>query len=263
MKPMLAHLYDGRDIPGIFYVQPKLNGIRALYQNGGFWSRDEVKWRPEVVLHITEELRQVVPSKWILDGEFYNHGWSLQQINSAIGVKRLYPTLNTHAISFNVFDAISERPFIDRFSDLIYVVRDLKHTHLVPTYPCDSPDCATELFNRYKRFRYEGIMYRLDPHSYAIGKRVSFLLKRKAWHDEEFQIIGIEPGLGKYSGSLGALVCITPNGKEFRVGTGFDDGTRLLFNLTPPVGSLAKVQFIGYSDEGIPLNTSFQGLVDE
>ena len=57
-------------------------------------------------------------------------------------------------------------------------------------------------------------------------------------------------------------ICTASNGKKFRVGTGFDDVTRKLFIFDPPIGQLAKVQFIGYSDEGIPLNTSFQGLVE-
>ena len=259
---MLAHVYKGQQLPIPFYVQPKLNGLRALYQNGQFWSRDEIQWQPAVVHHIVSELAQVVAPNWILDGEFYTHGQSLQQINSAIAVKRLFPTQQTLSISFNVFDAVSERPFHIRYPEVIQSLRDLKHTKLVPTHVCTTLDEATDLFNKYKNQKFEGIMYRLDPHGYTEAKRVSHLLKRKAWLDEEFEIIGFEEGEGKCNGLLGALVCRTPSGKSFRVGTGFDDITRKLFILDPPIGLLAKVQFIGYSDSGIPTNTSFQGLVE-
>lgn len=256
---MLAHVFKGEYIQPPFFVQPKLNGVRALYQAGRFWSRDEIPWHSEVVSHITSELLQTVPSDWILDGEFYCHGWSLQQINSAIGVKNLSKTPRCKQVSFNVFDIVSVAPFPERFAQVVPLLRNLKNSFAVPTHVCEQLDQGLSLFHHYKRQGYEGVMYRHGSSGY-VSKRVNSLLKQKAWFDAEFRIIDIEEGTGKCSNALGALVCVTPAGKRFRVGTGFDDATRKMYFLSPPIGSLANVQYIGLSDKGIPLNTSFQGL---
>jgi DNA ligase-1 len=200
-----------------------------------------------------------VPHGWILDGEFYHHGWSLQQINSAIAVKRLHKTPATEAVSYNVFDIVSTEPFYLRFASVVPMLRDHKSVRAVPTHVCDTLDQALSYFHHYKRTGYEGIMFRHGPDGY-LSKRCNSLLKHKAWFDSEFRIIGLEEGTGKCTDTLGALVCVTPAGKRFRVGTGFDDATRKMYFLQPPIGALASVQYIGLSDEGIPLNTSFQGL---
>jgi len=259
MKPMLAHVFKGASIQSPFFVQPKLNGIRGLYQNGRFWSRDEIPWHDEVIQHVADELVQVIPLDWILDGEFYRHGWSLQQINAAIAVKRFHKTPQTPQISFNVFDIVSVQPFPIRFATVVPLLRDLKNSFSVRTHICETLEQSTNLFCFYRRQGYEGIMYRHGNEGY-VSKRCNHLLKRKAWFDSEFRIVGLEEGIGKCSNTLGALICITADEKRFRVGTGFDDATRKTFFIDPPIGQLATVQFIGWSDAGIPLNTSFQGL---
>src|SRR5262249_36888189 len=109
MKPMLARTVGPKFSHYPCYVQPKLNGVRALYQAGVFQSRDEKLWQPEVVKHLTDELGQF--SQYLgnvcLDGEFYCHGMRLQEINGAIAVNRKEPCKVTPQICFHVFDVVN------------------------------------------------------------------------------------------------------------------------------------------------------------
>lgn len=262
MKPQLAQLYEPRRLTGPFVVQPKLNGIRALYQNGRMYSRDEIPWQENVLEHITRELKHIIPSDWILDGELYMHGWSLQRINSAVAVKRNFPTNETASVIYNVFDTVSSKDFITRFAELCILLRCVKATRLVPTHPCSTVLDGDTWFAHYIRESYEGIIYRIINRPYEPSKRVNHMLKRKGWQDDEFTITGVEEGEGRCAGMLGALELICDGG-AFKVGTGYDDKTRQEYLLNPPIGQRATIQYLMLSDAGIPLNTSFKGLYHE
>jgi len=78
MIPMLAKTLGPKFSSYPCYVQPKLNGVRALYQRGQdtFWtfqSRDEKTWKTEVLAHIGNELCSLELGSVILDGELYVH----------------------------------------------------------------------------------------------------------------------------------------------------------------------------------------------
>lgn len=262
MRPMLAHVLALKKMPPPFAIQPKLNGVRCLYQNGIMTSRDEIPWSLTMLTHIRNELTTLnLPPTWILDGELYVHGWSLQQINSAVAVKRNEPTDQTFSVTYNVFDTVSLQGFLTRFKAIAPLLRDLKHTKIVPTHLCNSHDEADALYLHYRKLNYEGIMYRRLDSPYEPNKRVHTLLKRKGWCDDEFEIIGVVEGEGRCEGMVGALVCRASNGQTFNVGTGFDDVTRRQFLSSPPIGLFAKVQYLSLSDGGIPLNPSFQCLM--
>ena len=64
MKPMLAHkLQDHQSkLPEKVYIQPKLNGVRALYAAGTFQSRDEILWKQPVLQHLRDELLPLILS---------------------------------------------------------------------------------------------------------------------------------------------------------------------------------------------------------
>jgi DNA ligase 1 len=261
MKPMLAHIFDPSKHSPPYIIQPKLNGVRALYQNGRLYSRDEIPWNYVIVSHICNELVNCIPPNWILDGELYLHGWSLQRINSAIAVKRLEPNSDTKHVTYNVYDSVSTATFVERFRPLCPLIRDLKRTHIVPTHICPTAAEADKLFTHYRKHHYEGIMYRSIDTPY-VNKRSNNLLKRKGWLDGEFEITDVEEGKGKCTGILGALVCVTPSGVPFRVGTGFTDQMRTHYWTHRPIGSYAKVQYLNLSDTGCPMNTSFIHLIE-
>lgn len=287
MKPLLAHIYEPHRVTYPCYVQPKLNGIRALYQGGRFQSRDELPFPTELLKHLAEPLLQTFAPSIILDGELYVHGWPLQRINAAVTPVRQQPTEDTLKVEYHIFDVVNfERSFETRF-----VYREsLDHPTLVPSIRVDSQSEADLHYAEFVRLGYEGMMYRLGDCPYTVPKQVSWahrlpngtdnypppgrakfwsdksnrvwhLLKRKDWRDDEFVCDGYAEGEGKYAGTLGALICKTKSGERFHVGSGLTDSDRDHYWQNVPIGRLIKVKYLVLSNAGIPLNPTILAIL--
>lgn len=296
MHPQLAKTYGPKFNRFPCYCQPKLNGVRALYQNGVWQSRgqhgqDGKIWAPDVLAHLTKQLALLqdgLGPSIVLDGELYVHGWKLQRINGAVATNRTYPRDDTHEVQFHIFDAVTDfsMPFSRRWMDLYNLLQqvDLSHVRAVPTALCGSRSDVDLHFHHYTSLGYEGIMLRPDG-PYVPGrhlssrtgteteKRSDFLWKHKAWQDAEFMCIGFTQGQGKASIGIGALVFRLPHPtipcqvfpkpepKTFEVGTGFDDAERVEFMKNPPIGKLCKVRYLELTADGKPFNPSFLAVM--
>ena len=71
----------------------------------------------------------------------------------------------------------------------------------------------------------EGVMLRHPEAPYANG-RSHTLLKIKSSDEDEAIVIGYEEGTGKNKGRVGALKCLTDDGKIFAVGSGLTERMR-------------------------------------
>jgi DNA ligase 1 len=283
MKPMLAHTYKESNLPNdTWWLQPKLNGVRALYQNGHFQSRDEIPWNEPVLRHLTQPLKLMFPDeRTILDGELYVHGWPLQKINGAIAVNRAEPCEDTFQVEYHIFDTVSfNLPFEERFWNIMkyknLFTPDIK-IRMVETIYVSNENDANDFYAVQVKKGYEGIMYRIGECPYTHPKqpltlvhwnghnkhrkflsdknnRTWHLLKRKDWHDEEFACHGVTEGEGKYVGMTGALICKAPNSKAFGVGSGLTDEDRIKYYENPPIGHMIKVKFLTYTSDGLPFN---------
>lgn len=266
-----------------FYVQPKLNGVRALYHQGVMQSRglreEEGKvWDPSVVSHFTTPLLQACPSTWLLDGELYCHGKSLQQINSAIAVKRKSKSSITDEIQYHVFDIVDanslHRPFHERAEMLeklktLLVFYQASTVQVVPTVCVNNPGLDDELYALYRSQGYEGLMYRLPSAPYGFAEecgnkenRWKYLLKRKGWIDDEFLITGFTITEGEKGNPGFQLTCQTNKGIEFAVGSGLSREQQAYYAINSPEGYLARVRFETLSDKGIPLKPTLEAILD-
>jgi hypothetical protein len=272
MKPMLAKKYNGRNITFPCYIQPKLNGIRALWlPDTGLLSRGRpgepgILWKPSVLPQIHENLKSItIP----LDGELYCHGLSLQEINKRVAVKRNTPHDDCGVIVYNVFDTPMPLPFFKRLE----YINDIKNAGLdyvtgVETYYCSSSSFGDKCHSLNLSDGYEGSMYRtaIDPYGFehACGNqenRWNYLLKRKDWLELDATIIGFEEEHdinGHPKDTLGSFVCRTDEGKEFCAGSGLTAYQRShywpLRHLL--VGSRVNIKYEMLSDSGIPLKPS-------
>jgi len=280
MRPLLAHIYEPHRVTYPCYVQPKLNGVRALYQNGSFQSRDLLPFPAGLLDHLSQPLMQIFGPEIILDGELYVHGWALQRINAAVTPVRLQPTEDTVQVEYHVFDVVDfGKSFGNRYCAFD---QDLTQVRGVLTRFVQNEREANDLYAACVSQGYEGMMYRLGDCPYTVPKqpvvhsnawtrglglsnRLKFLsdkdnrcwhlLKRKDWQDDEFTCVEVIEGEGKLKGTLGALQCYV-NGSftRFNVGSGLSDSEREHYWNNPPIGRLVKVKYLCLSDAGIPLN---------
>lgn len=266
MKPMLATDYVPSKLLHPIFVQPKLDGLRAILK----WSKDGSSLvfltRTGVILssavlgRIYEGARTHLPKDLILDGELYRPGWSLQRIMGAC--MRETPNKDSAEIYYNVFDCV-QRGYVNasyeqRLANLIGWYHPLKsNINKVCGHRVKSLTELDEAYIDYVQQGYEGMMVRHGSCVYLQGKRSHYLMKRKSRQDEDFMIVGITEGKGKYEQMLGAFVCETAEGKTFTVGSGMTDLDRMTLweALKDHKGSIvgeAKVSFQSMSDNGIP-----------
>lgn len=281
MIPMLSAAIGPKFNRFPCYVQPKLNGVRALYQRaaapgrcaGVFQSRDEKIWNTEVLQHLHNEFAIVDMGDFILDGELYRHGWRLQRINGAVATNRSQPREDTHEVCFHVFDVVDpNRNFSDRWFEIYHglVAAELPRVKAVPTMLVQDREEMERSFHLYTSQGYEGIMLRPDgPYEFGVTphgtrKNSKFLWKHKAWEDGEFECIGVTQGEGKADIGIGALVLRVFHGTmdvEFKVGTGFTDEDRIELMRNPPIGKLIRVRYLCLTDDGVPFNPSFLAVM--
>ena len=261
MKPMLAKTWTPKFTGYPCAVQPKLNGIRAVWLNGKLYSRDGNEWAesrlPHIMLHLTKHFFAQG-----FDGELYCHGMSLQEINSRVAVKSIKPHPDVHSIHYHIFDIPSLHPFSGRSKFL----EDLQLTPplvLVPTYTATNSDFLDTCHGFFKNAGYEGSMIRdlTAPYGFSGNctnkeNRWPCLLKRKDWEDAECEIIGIVQGQnihGVPQELVGALELLHPNGASFTAGSGLTDDQRIAFWNNPPIGRSARIRYAWLSDGKKPI----------
>lgn len=282
MRPMLAKKYaDFKSrITYPRFVQPKLNGVRCLYNRGKFQSRDQLLWNDGVLAHIETELRTRfdIPNWVVLDGELYVHGWPLQTINGAISINRLTPNDKTASVEYHVFDlfdgCLPSMPFRFRTGAVGELFRYAVATNppsrvrIVDTYEVHNESELNHYFELFKHQGYEGMISRCNS-PYGIEtdctnkqNRWSRLLKHKDWLDDDFDIVGYSRGEGKYSDCVGSLNLVTETGQSFSAGSGLDDLDRVRYWNNPPIGRRAKIRYEMLSSAGIPLKPTIIAVLD-
>lgn len=254
----------------------KLDGIRAIWWGKEFISRTLKTIPNRSLQRIASKLE--IPSGW--DGELIfgepNAADVYRKTTSACMTVELELSNYAAPLRFFTFDNCEDsREFASRqggLYDIPSLVVKLDQTI------CDNPQQVLDLEQRAIAQGYEGLVLRDPRGPYKRGRstlREQYLLKLKRFHDFEAEVIGFEElehnanelttderGYAKRSshaenkiamGVLGALVCRTMEGVEFRVGTGFSQRDRgdIWRHRDRYLGQLAKIKSlpIGVKDK--------------
>jgi hypothetical protein len=165
MKPMFASPYSPSKVAYPCYIQPRLNGIRTLYQIGHFQSGHHMR-------HITDALSKIFDAGVILDGALYVHGWSPEKLMKAVAS-------GNEDVEYHVFDVVDfRRPFGSRFTVPASILMDTQHLHktkVVETHRVTEDDTVDYFFNKWKTRGYDGMIYRLNHSPYISGKNRALL----------------------------------------------------------------------------------------
>ena len=261
---MRAAVYDASKF-GHVVSMPKLNGLRCMYIPGqGFYSRDGKRWNDAVL----EGIFPPPLNDYIIDGELYCHGMSLQKINAAVGVNRILPGEDAKHISFYAFDIVE--PKYNALTRMLLLEKIIKEStgvgvEMIPWSICKTRIELDECYEEYLKQQFEGQMLKSVFGSYmpqgTKERSTMNLQKRKAFLDAEFFCVDrVVSDEGKCKGKLGALKFVTSKGVSFEVGTGFTDEEREEY-IQPSYDfrKKATIKYLNLTDDGRPFNASFVG----
>lgn len=207
--PMLANKWDPSKskMTDMMYIQPKLDGVRALLSTKGLITRTG---KP---IHSLPNIKAPPGLKdgEYIDGELYSH---IIPFDTISGVIRQLEPCNEN-ITFHAFDYFDVNNVEMEFHERIHKLKTLWKT-VVDTRKCSKASIEMEL-NRLIQDGYEGIMIRSINGKYTINERSNDLLKYKRFHDKEYKIVGAKEGTGRDKGTV-VWVCETEHrGPHFRV----------------------------------------------
>ena len=250
----LANVYrEGVDLSG-YWVSEKLDGVRALWDGEGLYSRRGNRFAAPV--WFTREFPAVA-----LDGELWMGRGTFEVLSGV--VRRQVPDEDAwRDIRFMVFDLPGHPGLFDeRLRRLreIFAVIDLAQISLVEQFRVADHGELMEVLRRVVTEGGEGLMLRLANSRHRAG-RSDDLLKVKLHEEGEAVVVAHLPGGGKYKGMLGSLLVQTPEGRRFKLGTGFSDAER---RQPPKMGAIVTYRYFGKTARGVPRFASFVRVREE
>jgi DNA ligase 1 len=265
-KPMLAGKPDSvTQVMFPTYATPKIDGIRCLTTHAGVVSR---KLKP-IPNDFISQLMHTLPVG--LDGELWIPGAAnFGEVSAAVMSHSWTPSplVEWPGFQYLVFDTHLE-------TSIGYLTRVAwLHSHKLPAWVkildpvrIEDPDALLVYEEKCLAEGHEGVMLRSPDGGYKHGRSTvnqGWLLKLKRFEDSEAEVIGTvelqhneneatqdalghtkrsTAKAGKVAGGvLGALVCRTPDGIEFEIGTGFTaaDRAEMWERRARLVGKIAK-----------------------
>lgn len=262
--PMLAKDYSdyAEKLTFPVYSQPKLDGLRCVVTRQGVFSR---QWKPFATLqHIRDALQPAFdkyPELLAFDGEMYSHALKdkFEEIVSIVKQPKASAAdieKCKKSVQYHVYDIVTKGniDFKQRRADYNYLVTEINSPYItaVTTLCAGNQEELDKAYQEYMSEGYEGQMIRTWDSLYQ-HKRTKDLLKRKDFHENEYEIVGYKEGKGSREGCI-ILRLAMSDGKEFDsvpVG-GIEYQRRLWTRRLDILGMQATVKYQNLSSDGIP-----------
>lgn len=266
-------------------VSRKIDGVRCSF----YWKDGEVKSASRgggdydySTYQLREHplLRSILSTHpdWVLDGELYKHGKSLQQISGAARMEKTVAGCDW--LEYYVYDImIPDTTFTDRYVLLHELAGLIGQESFNPEKEWNKEDLRMQvvphvfitgdnkkdqimdLHNQYVAEGWEGCVARDVSKPYKYGGRGMEMVKFKMYQDAEFEVTGLSEGLRPED------MCFTlktAEGIEFKAKP---MGSRELKeqyreDLNNLIGKMATVKYFYLSDEGTPLQPVLKAIRD-
>lgn len=255
--PMLAHDYTkvGHRMCYPCYVSAKLDGVRAMAfvcVSGEVTMTSRGGKQYDVPTHLSEQLRELssISGVELFDGEVYKHGRSLQNIVSAV---KSLDNEERGELEFWVFDIPSEKPWKDRYEDLMKchehaMKLGLESIKFVLNVIVEDEGDARLVMNHYLERGFEGMMLRNPEGPYRFNHRSPDLMKWKDFFDLEAKVIEVS----RDKLDEGVLECEMQDGKKFECKMRGKHVYRAYASMRTLIGAWITVRYQQFTDDGIP-----------
>lgn len=237
-----------------FLVSEKYDGVRAV------WDGISLHTRAGRVINAPAWFTKNLPQT-PLDGELWLAHGKFDALSGAVR-KDVPNDEEWHGISYMIFE-LPNAPgtFAIRAKRIVEIVKQANIPYLKAVTQFRVKD-ETELnlrLNKVVADGGEGLMLHRADALYTTG-RSDVLLKLKLLYDAEATVVAYTAGRGKNKGKLGALVVETPEGVQFKLGTGFSDAQRAN---PPKIGSTITYTYKDITKNGKPKFASFLRVRDD
>jgi len=245
---LLANILQNQTDVTRYWVSEKLDGVRAI------WNGKELRFRSGRLVPAPAWFTANFPAQ-PLDGELWLERGGFDRL-SAIVRKQQPVDAEWRQVRYMVFE-LPDAP--GTFTERIVRMREIVESAQIPwlkkaeQFRVQNRQELQRHLSAILKNRGEGLMLHLAEAPYTTG-RSDVLLKLKPWLDAEATVIEHLPGQGKYQDMLGALRLETPDGRRFRLGTGFSDALR---RDPPAVGTLITYRYRELNQNGLPRFASY------
>ena len=231
-----------------YWVSEKLDGVRA------YWDGRRLLSRRGNVFQAPAWFTEGFPPH-PLDGELWLGRGAFEATLSAVRKQRPVAA-EWRQLSYQVFELPGAAgDFTRRLERLERIVAAVNSPYLklIPHQRLKDQAALQGKLDEVVAGGGEGLMLHRADSLYETGRGAA-LLKLKTYQDAEAVVIAHLPGKGRNLGRLGALLVEMPDGKQFKIGSGFSDQER---ENPPPIGALVTYKYYGLSRRGIPRFASF------
>lgn len=241
--PVLVGVYDESVDPAHYWVSEKLDGVRA------HWDGQTLSFRSGKPIQAPAWFTQGFPRQ-PLDGELWLGRGTFERLS---GIVRTQQPVDAEwrEVRYMLFE-LPDAP--GTFTERQERLRQLAERAAIPWLQAVEQFRVTD--RRALKAKLdavvagggEGLMLHRADALYGSGASGD-LLKLKPYLDADATVVGQLPGKGRHTGRMGALQVIAPDGRRFRIGTGFSDAQR---QNPPPMGSVVIYRYRGLTAKGLP-----------
>lgn len=225
-----------------YLYSEKLDGIRVMWDGFALYTRNYHR------IHAPEWFTKDLPN-FPIEGELWTGKQQFERVMSIVMDDD--PGEGWREVKFMLFDMpYHPLAFIHRYQQLLVIDEKINKEHIdvIRHYPAKNKQHVMTVLDTIVDEGGEGLMLRSESAPYLIGRAHS-MIKVKKWQDAEATVISYTQGKGKHQGKMGALQVKMPDGKVFKIGSGFSDEERAN---PPPINSKITFAFNGYTKNGIP-----------
>ena len=257
-----------------FSLSQKLNGVRGTYFEGKLISRQGKEFIG--LEHILGDIQQLIPNsdEWVIDGELIRknaeHVSDNENFRLTTGILSQEDG-DKRQIQLVIFDILPKAEFLRgesqlRYRDRLEQLKDLEqriqrrnlsNLRIVDVlYTGNDMSMISKCLDRMVAEGKEGLM--LNRNCKYFTRRHNGILKVKQFYTVDLEIVDLEEGTGRLSGTLGAFVVRYKN-NYLRVGSGMTDDQRKKF-WDDGLNLIGRVIEVKYKDESYDRRTGLRSL---